>query len=167
MFQNTPSESLSMDLRDGNVFFRYTNQNGTTEDPLSVDISNGQWHSIEVFEQRGDQLLATFDNSTVPLLNPFSLIDFLNGNDSWLTFGRSQNYTGFKGCLHNVRLGDLPELSFFSLADSGTFSLNGTRHFESRSLQNIRSDGCHSKDLCGPVNYCRNGALCRDLFNLR
>lgn len=69
--------------------------------------------------------------------------------------------------MHNVRFGDLPELSFFAQADSGIRSLNGTRHFESRSLQNIRSDGCHSKDLCGPTNFCRNGALCRDLFNLR
>lgn len=69
--------------------------------------------------------------------------------------------------MHNVRFGSLPDLSFFTLPESGTFSLNATKHFEMKVQQNIRSDGCHSKDLCGPVNPCRNNALCRDLFNLR
>jgi protein crumbs len=164
---NTLNESLWMELKGESVIFHYTNQSNTIDDPLSVELNNGQWHSIELIESGDGHLSVSFDNSSVPLLSPFSLTRFLGGNDSWLTFGRSQNETGFKGCVHNVRFGDLPDLSFFSLTESGTLSLNGTRHFEVKSLQNIRSDGCHSKDLCNPVNPCRNSGLCKDLFNLR
>lgn len=84
-----------MELKDETVVFHYINQTNTIDDPLSVNLSNGQWHSVELFENDG-QLSATFDNSTVPLLNRFSLKDFLEGDDSWLIFGRSQNATGFK-----------------------------------------------------------------------
>lgn len=89
-----------MELKDETVIFRYTNQSTTTEDPLSVNLNNGQWHSVEIFEQADGQLLASFDNTTVPLLNQFSFVEFMQSNDSWLTFGRSQNATGFKVIIH-------------------------------------------------------------------
>jgi hypothetical protein len=88
-----------MELKDENVVVHYANQANTSDDPLAVNLSNGQWHSIELLESEDGQLSVSFDNSTVPLLSKFSLRMFLNGNDSWLTFGRSQNATGFKVCI--------------------------------------------------------------------
>ncbi|KAI6209562.1 Calcium binding EGF domain-containing protein [Aphelenchoides besseyi] len=164
---STPMESFWMQLNDSVVVFKHANETTVTDDPLSFNLTNGQWHTVEIWLNPPSDLIVSFDNSsTVPLLSRFSLSEFLRGNDSWLTFGRSTSSSGFKGCIHNIRFTGLPELSFFDTKLSGVKSLQNVSRFEAQLLENVRPDGCHSRDLCAK-NPCKNGALCKDLFNLR
>uniref|UniRef100_A0A914ED71 Protein crumbs n=1 Tax=Acrobeloides nanus TaxID=290746 RepID=A0A914ED71_9BILA len=160
-------ESLWLELVDRKLIFGYNNVTSSMEDPLAFNLTDGKWHTIMVFMNSNSKLFATFDNfSTVPLLAPFSFTRFLMDKSSRITLGKSYNVTGFKGCLREVKLNTLPEFSFLRKDNFGGH-LEETVHFIPESREHIRADGCHSTEICGRVNPCKNGARCLDLFELR
>lgn len=72
----------------------------------------------------------------------------------------------FEGCLEDVQVGGTPPISFFRSDQAGGF-LEGTAHFVLKKRRNILDDQCYAKEQCGSMNPCKNGAVCRDLWNLR
>ncbi|CAD5234684.1 unnamed protein product [Bursaphelenchus xylophilus] len=154
---------LWMNLRGKSVQFGITSSNGTLNDTIKTDVIDGQWHSINIFA-KNNQLYVNFDNmSSLKVFNGYNWTRTMTQDLQKIAFGKYLNESGFKGCLHNVKISEYPSLSFFGLEGFGF--LDGP-HFVSSRLINLRPDGCHSKSLCGTDgNPCKNGGLCKDLFN--
>ncbi|KAI6244027.1 hypothetical protein M3Y99_00071700 [Aphelenchoides fujianensis] len=167
---STPLESFWMELNESVVVFKHTNKTSVTDDPLSFNLSNGQWHAVEIVADANGGLIVTFDNSSsVPLLSRFSFTSFLKGEESRMSFGRSAGGAGFKGCIHNIRISSLPELSFFPSKESGVHSLRNVSHFEAELLENGELCEYKTEDPGPMTNRCANQTCgghgrCRNVF---
>ena len=112
-------------------------------------------------------MFAEFDSSpSVPLLAPFSLTRFLVDKNARFLVGKGYNITGFKGCVQNILFSNFPQLSFLP-KEVFSGGLKPVLHFIPVQRENIKSDGCTSREVCGALNPCKNGATCVDRFNLR
>ena len=144
----------------------YSNSTNSVRDPLAVPVADGQWHTFAVSEFNS-KLSAAFDNSpSTPLLAPFSLSRFGIDKNARLILGKGFNTTSFKGCIQKITYSDFPEISFLS-KDVFAGNLNSVLHFVPVQRENIKSDGCHSTEVCGAVNPCKNGASCIDHFYMK
>uniref|UniRef100_A0A914XYG1 Uncharacterized protein n=1 Tax=Panagrolaimus superbus TaxID=310955 RepID=A0A914XYG1_9BILA len=153
-------------LTDFGVDVIYSNSTNSIRDPLALPISDGQWHTFSLQEQNS-KLLAEFDTfPSTPLLAPFSLTRFGIDKNARLVLGKGFNSTGFKGCLQKITFNDFPEISFLP-KDTFSGNLNTVLHFVPIQRENIQSDGCHSTEVCGALNPCKNGASCIDHFYLK
>uniref|UniRef100_A0AC34R210 Uncharacterized protein n=1 Tax=Panagrolaimus sp. JU765 TaxID=591449 RepID=A0AC34R210_9BILA len=145
------TDSVSLHLTEKGVDFVYSNSTNSMRDPLAVKFNDGQWHTVILRESSG-KLFAEFDSSPLlPLLAPFSLTKFVVDKNARLLFGKGPNMTSFKGCLQNVLIDDLPQLSFLPKEVFGG-GFKTTRHFVPISFENIRNDGCKSREF---ADFCR------------
>uniref|UniRef100_A0A915E4J3 Uncharacterized protein n=1 Tax=Ditylenchus dipsaci TaxID=166011 RepID=A0A915E4J3_9BILA len=131
-------------------------------------LTPGQWSMASDWAggEESEGVLVLDNTTPLPIAIPFSLKKFVLDRNSQIIFGKTGNMTSFKGCLRNATLGSLPPLSFLSKEHSMD-SLANTAHFAAAARNNIRSDGCHSDEVCGRMNECKNRAVCVDEFNQR
>uniref|UniRef100_A0A1I7Y5M3 EGF-like domain-containing protein n=1 Tax=Steinernema glaseri TaxID=37863 RepID=A0A1I7Y5M3_9BILA len=163
------SESLSISFTERRLLLAYSNQSDTVEDELEHMIVDGDWHTVTLSEDFDTQrLLVAIDAEEfrATTSNGFSLKHFVMDRGATVSVGRSENASSFEGCLRDFGFSPLPEFSFLSRSKFGGH-LDGQLHFVPESRENVVATGCQSTEQCGRVDPCKNGASCRDLFNLR
>lgn len=73
--------------------------------------------------------------------------------------------------MKNVKFGTFPPLSFYegNKGFGGFNKSNKTVYFKLLKTQNVHNNGCFSDKVCfdSKLNPCKNGGICKDLFNLR
>lgn len=151
---------FKMALDDGriNISFALNGDSGV----ISSDdqVNDGQWHQI-AFNITDNQSFVTVDGSTTMDSSKLSSNDITSLlNSTPVVVGGS----AFKGCLDNVRIGDL----LLSFVDYYNSTLNVSHvtplkpHFQVNTSE-LRF-GCHSDDVCGPAPCLRG--TCSDEWNL-
>ncbi|CAD5229282.1 unnamed protein product [Bursaphelenchus okinawaensis] len=155
------NDTMFMKIDGRGVNFGLKTNDGVVNDTVRTDVVDGQWHSVNLFV-KNKQLYANFDNmSSIKIFRDFRWEYDVKDDFDSVVFGKDGSDGSFKGCLHNVKLSSYPYVTFFGAEGSGF--IEGS-HLVASKLINIRPDGCHSKSLCDS-NPCKNGALCKDLFD--
>ncbi|KAK0403298.1 hypothetical protein QR680_016845 [Steinernema hermaphroditum] len=163
------SETLSLSFADRNLVVVYSNQSDTVQDEMNHLIIDGDWHTVTLAEDPDSQrLVVSIDEEEFrsTARSSFSLKHFVMDRNAVVSVGRTYNASGFEGCLRDLQISQLPEFSFLSRAKFGGH-LDATIHFAPEARENVVEAGCESTAQCGRIDPCKNGASCRDLFNLR
>ena len=138
-----------------------------------VDLLDGESHNVTVELAANETVLLSVDASVYSSAVPYTWTfnDLIGGSNVFVggvpqgyrddTSGRFSVPTNFKGCLDDVRIGVIL-LPFFSRSEMPNNT--ATEQFFVHGTRDVRT-GCHGDDVCA-TNECRNGAACRDVWNL-
>ncbi|VDN06462.1 unnamed protein product [Thelazia callipaeda] len=155
---------LSVQLINGLVSLEALINDNIKKQSANIMVNDGILHKIAV-THNGIYIDGKIANkkSLLPLLT--SSLN-LNENITLIIGRRNDEMLSFEGCIEDMKIGSASPVSFFNGEQAGGMLENIT-HFKLDKRQNIITDRCYSEELCGVTNPCKNGAICRDLWNLR
>ncbi|MFH4976923.1 hypothetical protein AB6A40_003632 [Gnathostoma spinigerum] len=165
LYLESPSAHFSIELNSGSLSLIHSSSGHFVEREMPMGIADGHWHNISVHHDT----IFVDGKASLHSDEPLFLDSFLVVNNTTLTVGYLLNDAdppSFTGCLTNLTIAQLPPLSFYPIKESGNISENTTR-FIINDLTNVQLDECHSLEMCGMINPCKNGAICKDLWNKR
>lgn len=151
---------FKMALDDGqiNISFALNGDKGGIS--LDNQVNDGHWHKI-MFKMTDNQSYLTVDGSTTIDSSKYSIneITSLLNNTSVVVGG-----SAFKGCIDNVRIGDLllPFVDYYNSTLNVSHVTPLEPHFQVNKTE--LKFGCHSDDVCGPAPCVRG--TCSDEWNL-
>ncbi len=168
--------TISLDQNELHLLNNLNADGNKSVPPFSYNIVDGQWHKVIVDFTASEmsifiQKLGSTDNYSYQgsFSNDFSqlladspsiflggvLLNVINSNPEHF---RTSQF--FKGCLDEVRIGDII-LPFFD--ESELTNSSSAERFKVSSMADIRT-GCHGDPVCDS-DGCTNGATCEDIFN--
>ncbi|VDM25241.1 unnamed protein product [Toxocara canis] len=162
LYFESEGNSLNISLKYGEPVLDVSFQGQSTRANVTSAVNDGQWHTLKL----NDKVIWVDDAPERVNANSLHIEALLAQTNATLVIGRRDTSSpSFDGCLKDVQIGPFAPLSFFEGNKSGGLVDESLRFVLSKRT-NLRDD-CHSEELCGVYDPCKNSATCRDLWNLR